>query len=291
MSRIKVVYSVAVLAAGLAFQAGFAQAVSSGAGVQLASAAGTSSSFHATNASAAVIAPPPARAKKTHDSDDSGRILPFSRLAIGTKLGTFGWGGQIATPLTRRLNLRGGADFFNFGYGLTDDGTNYYASMHLKSGTAQVDVFPFRRSSFFISPGVLIFRSNVAATMNIPGGSTFTENNTDYTSDPTNPVNGSGAVTFGRSVMPALTIGFGNMITRRENKHWSAPFEIGAAYTGHYTLGVNLTGSACQPGQGCGSVNDPSIQANVVQETNKINETLKRFQFYPILTSGVAYRF
>jgi hypothetical protein len=256
----------------------------------MASAAGTSSSFHTTDASAAVMVTPPARAQK-NDSGDSGRILPFSRFAFGTKLGTLGWGGQIATPLTRRLTLRGGADFFNFGYGLTDDGTNYYASLHLKSGTAQVDVFPFRRSSFFISPGVLIFRSNVAATMNIPGGGTFTENNTDYTSDPTDPVSGSGAVTFGRSIMPALTLGFGNMIARRENKHWSAPFEVGAAYTGHYNLGVNLTGSACQAGQGCGSVSDPSIQANVVAETNKINEDLKRFQFYPILTSGVAYRF
>jgi hypothetical protein len=290
MSSIKALCGVAVLAVGSAFHAGFAQAVSSYPGVQFASAAGVSSSLSATGASAAVMVPTPARAKK-NDSDDSGRILPFSRFAIGAKLGTLGWGGQIATPLTRRLTLRGGADFFNFGYGLTEDGTNYYASMHLKSGTAQVDAYPFRRSSFHISPGVLILKSNVAATMNIPGGSTFTENNTDYTSDPADPVNGTGGVTFSRSIMPALTIGFGNMITRRESKHWSAPFEIGAAYTGHYTLQSNLTGSACQAGQGCGSVNDPSIQANVVAETNKINEDLKRLQIFPIITAGVAYRF
>jgi hypothetical protein len=288
MLKVKVLCSVAVL--GLGFQAGIAQSILPDLGAQFVSAAGVSSSLNATDASAAVIAVTPASTKKK-GSDDSGPIKPFTRFAIGTKLGTFGWGGQIATPLTRRLTLRGGADFFNFGYGLTNDGTNYYASMHLKSGTAQVDVFPFRHSSFFISPGVLIFKSNVAATMNIPAGSTFTENNTDYTSDPADPVNGNGAVTFGRSIMPALTVGFGNMITRRESKHWSAPFEIGAAYTGHYTLGVNLTGSACQAGQGCGSVNDPSIQANVVAETNKINEDLKRIQIYPIITTGVAYRF
>jgi hypothetical protein len=287
MPRIKVLRAVIVVVCGLGFQAGFAQTVSSG---MMMASAGASSSLNAANASTAVMVTPPVPAKKKV-SDDGGPIRPFSRFAIGTKLGTFGWGGQVATPLTRRLTLRGGADFFNFGYGLTEDGTNYYASLHLKSGTAQVDVYPFRRSSFFVSPGVLIFKNNVAATMNIPAGSTFTENNTDYTSDPSDPVNGSGAVTFGRSIMPALTIGFGNMIPRRESKHWSAPVEIGAAYTGHYALEVNLIGSACQAGQGCGSVNDPSIQANVVAETNKINEDLKRFQFYPIITSGVAYRF
>ncbi len=288
MSRIAVLRRVVALVCGLGLQAGFAQVDSPS--LLMASAAGMSSSLSATNGSTAVMVTPPVPAKK-NVSDDGGSIRPFSRFAIGTKLGTLGWGGQIATPLTRRLTLRGGADFFNFGYGLTDDGTNYYASMHLKSGTAQVDVYPFRRSGFFISPGVLIFKSNVAATMNIPAGSSFTENNTDYTSDPSDPVNGSGGVTFGRSVMPALTLGFGNMIPRRESKHWSAPFEIGAAYTGRYAMQVNLTGSACQAGQGCGSVNDPSIQTNVVAETNKINEDLKRFQIYPIITSGVAYRF
>ena len=277
---------------------GFAQAVSPGPGAQVASAAiaspssvsaGSSSSLNATDASAAVIVVPPAPARKK-DSDASGRILPFSRFAIGTKLGTFGWGGQIATPLARWLTLRGGADFFNFGYGLTSDGTNYYASLHLKSGTAQVDVYPFRRGGFFISPGILIFKSNAAATMNIPGGSTFTENHVDYTSDPSDPVIGTGSVTFIRSIMPMVTLGFGNMIPRRESKHWSAPFEFGAAYTGHYTMQVNFAGSACQQGV-CMSVSNPTIQQNVVQQTNKINEDLKHFQLYPIITSGVAYRF
>lgn len=297
MSIIKIQCYALGLVCGLAFQTGFAQAVSPGAEIASAavvspsSGASSSSTSTATDASAAVIAVPPAAKAKNKDSDDNGRVLPFSRFAIGTKLGTFGWGGQIATPITGWMNLRGGADFFNFGYGLSNDGTNYYASLHLKSGTVQADIYPFRRGGFHISPGVLIFRSNVGATMNIPGGSTFTENNVNYTSDPADPVNGSGALTFSRQIMPALTFGFGNMIPRRESKHWSAPFEIGAAYTGHYAMQVNLTGSACQPGTGCGSVNDPSIQANVVQETNKINEDFKHFQFYPIITSGVSYRF
>lgn len=289
MSAIKVLSSITVLVCLSA-----AAQVAPVPGAQIASAvadsaSSSSSSGSAIDASAAVMVVPPVRAKK--DSGDTGPILPFSRIAIGTKLGTLGWGGQIATPITRRFTLRGGADFFNFGYGLTSDGTNYYASLHMKSGTVQVDVYPFRRASFHVSPGIMIFKPNVAASMNIPGGNTFTENDTDYISDPNDPVTGTGALTFQRSVMPMLTLGFGNMITRRENRHWSAPFEIGLAYTGHAMLNVNLTGSACQAEQGCGSVNDPSIQANVVQQTNKINEDMKRFQIYPIITSGVAYRF
>ena len=108
--------------------------------------------------------------------------------------------------------------------------------------------------------------------------------------DPNDPVNGSGSILFSRTAMPKLTMGFGNMIKRRENQHWSVPFEIGAAYTGHDTIQFNLAGSACQQGI-CQSVNNPSIQQNVTQEQNKINEEAKRFQIYPILTTGVSYRF
>jgi hypothetical protein len=277
------------LVAGLSSKPGFAE---NGLVAPANFAANGSSALSMANASvsssAVVVLPPPVPAR--NPTQEGGRVRPFSRIAFATNVGTLGWGGQIATPITRWLNLRGGADFFNFGYGLTSDGTNYYASLHVKSGIAQVDFFPFRHSGFHISPGVLVFKSNAAASMNVPGGSTFSENDTNYTSDPTDPVNGTGTVTFTRSIMPAATFGFSNMIARRENRHWSVPIEMGAAYTGHYAMQANLTGSACQQG-GCGSVAEPSIQLNVVQQQNKINEQMKHFQLYPILTTGVSFRF
>jgi len=265
---------------------------------QMASVSGpvsdaVSSSSSASEAPAAIVATPPALPVKSkkNASNEEIRIFPFSRVAIGAKLGTLGWGGQIATPIFRRLNLRGGADILNLGYGLTSDGTNYYASAHLKSGTVQADIYPFAHSSFHISPGVMIFRNSLNASLNVPGGNSFSVGDTDYTSDPSDPVNGSGSIQFGRTNMPLLTIGFGNMITRRENRHLSIPFEIGAAYTGQNTIQINMQGSVCQPGQGCGSANDPTFQQNVQQQQAKINEDLKRIQFYPVLTTGVAYRF
>ncbi len=248
----------------------------------------SSSSTGSSTSSAIIATQPPLSAKSL--SDEELPIRPFSRLAIGTKIGTTGWGGQIATPLARWLNLRGGANFLNRGYGLTRDGSNYYGSLHLKSGSVQADVYPFHRSSFHVSPGVLILHSTAAVTMQVQGGNTFTENDVDYTSDPSDPVHANGTLTIGRTVMPALTIGFGNMITRREHSHWSVPFEIGAAYTGHNTVQFNLAGSVCSP-DGCGSVNDPSVRKNIDLQQAKINEDAKRFQIYPIITTGVSYRF
>jgi hypothetical protein len=246
----------------------------------------SSSSSAAGDAAAIISTQPPAQPI----ANEEIRLFPFSRVAIGSKMGTTGWGGQIATPIVRRINLRGGFDIFNLGYGLTSDGTNYYASAHLKSGTIQADIYPFAHGSFHVSPGVMIFRNSLTASLSVPAGGSFSVGDTDYTSDPSDPVSGTGLIQFGRTYMPLFTIGFGNMIPRRESRHLSFPFELGAAYTGQNTIAINMQGSVCNS-QGCGSANDATFQQNVQQQQAKINEEMKKYQIYPVLTTGVAYRF
>jgi hypothetical protein len=278
--------ALAVVFAGATAVAQSTQVASAGYAEASGPVSSASSSSSASDAAAIVATPQP----RVRPANQEMRIRPFSRVAFGSKLGTLGWGGQIATPITRRINLRGGVDIFNLGLGLTSDGTDYYASAHLKSGTIQADIYPFAHGSFHVSPGVMIFRNSVTASLNVPGGNSFSVGDTDYTSDPSDPVNGTGAIHFGRSTMPMLTIGFGNMIPRHENRHLSFPVELGAAYTGQNTIAINMQGGVCND-QGCGSANDPDFQQNVQQQQAKINEQMKRIQVYPILTTGVAYRF
>jgi hypothetical protein len=289
---------VAGLVAGVGAQAGMAQAASATSSnpvLQMASAptmiaaAGVSSSVNdadAAPAAAAVatvpVTPPAKNSKKQH-------VRPFSRIAIGTKSGTLGLGGQIATPLASWLTLRGGADFFSFGLTEGIDGATYGGNVSLKSGIACVDIFPFGHG-LHISPGIQIFHSTIGATMNVPGGNTFSMGDSSYTSDPNDPVTGNGSIVFSRSIMPSLTVGFGNIITRKDRSHWSVPFEVGAAYTAHYTMQLNLAGSVCSQGF-CQSVGASSVQQSVTQEQSDLNEAAKHYQLYPIISSGIAYRF
>jgi hypothetical protein len=261
-----------------------------GAGHGVAQQMAFSSSAEGSEAAASrAIVATQQRLPRTTEPLEDRPVRPFSRIAIGTRMGTLGYGAQIATPLTSHLNLRGSANFFNFGYGMGVDGADYNSELHLKSGMVSVDYYPFH-STFHISPGFMIFKSTMGGTMNVPGGNSFSLGEANYTSDPNDPVHGTGAITFGRSIMPALTIGFGNMIPRRERSHWSVPMDLGLAYTGQNSMHINLAGSACQQGF-CMSTSDPNIQQNVVQEQNELNESMKRFKIYPILTTGVAYRF
>lgn len=306
MSGCKVLCAVMALVGGLGAQAAWAQAGSSedpaervqlvapkiaeadGTGPSITTR-GVSSSVNDTDAapaSAAVavvpVAAPVQNSNKLH-------VRPFSRIAIGSKSGTLGLGGQIATPLASWLTLRGGADFFSFGLTESIDGATYGGNVALKSGIACVDIFPFGHG-LHISPGILIFHSTIGATMNVPGGNTFSMGDSSYTSDPNDPVTGSGGIFFSRSIMPSLTLGFGNMITRKDRSHWSVPFEVGAAYTGHYTMQLNLAGSVCSQGV-CQSTSNSSVQSSVTQEQNDLNEAAKHYQLYPIISSGIAYRF
>jgi hypothetical protein len=198
-----------------------------------------------------------------------------------------GLGGQIATPLTNWLVLRGGAQLFNFNDGLAVDGANYQGLAKLKFGQLSLDIFPFR--GFHISPGFLYNHSWFSASMSVPAGTSFTLGGNTYTSSTTDPVTGNANIVFARSIMPALTLGFGNMITRGR-KHWTVPFEVGAAYTGPYSMKLAVQGSACIV-YGCMSTSTPLIQQSVVQEQSSLNETMKHFQLYPIVSSGISYRF
>ncbi|MDP9038686.1 MAG: hypothetical protein M3O02_05340 [Acidobacteriota bacterium] len=216
-------------------------------------------------------------------------VRPFSKLAVGVEGGTLGVGVQLATPLTRTLTLRGGADFLNFGYGLAIDASQYEGQAHLRSGHVSIDWHPLG-GGFRISPEALLFESAFSASVYVTGGKSFELGSTSYISSASDPVHGSASISMSHHIMPALTIGWGNMLGQR-SRRWSVPFEIGAAYTGHYTVSLELAGTACLTTFTCMSTGSPQVQSSRQQQENDLNETMKRFQIYPILSTGFAYRF
>lgn len=221
------------------------------------------------------------------------RPIAFSTVAVGAKVGVLGIGFEAATPLSEHLNLRAGANFFNYNDTLTSDGLTYNANLRFRSSEASVDYFPWAKS-FHISPGALLYNGNqITANANVPGGQTFTLNNTTYTSSATDPVSGTGGVTFNKAA-PKLTVGWGNLVPR-SGRHFSVPVELGFAYVGDPKVALNLNGTACYSYEGtpyCANVaTDPTIHANVVAQQQKIQNDAAPARFFPILSAGFAYRF
>lgn len=214
---------------------------------------------------------------------------PFDAVGIGVKASLLGFGGEAATPLSRHFNLRGGVNLFGYDRAFHKDGVDYAGQIHFRSGEAHFDWFPFG-GSFHLSPGALIYNGNqVTANASVSGGQSFTLNGTTYTSDPADPVVGTGKISFSKAG-PMLTMGFGNLVPRRHR--FSVPFEIGAIYAGAPTMALNLTGSACDSsGQNCSSIaTDPTLQSNVQAEREKINKDVAPLKFYPVISLGFGVK-
>lgn len=227
----------------------------------------------------------------TIDSAQTESTKPFSRLGAAIKISTLGAGLEAATTLTSRSNLRGGFNIFSYDHTFNKDGVDYAGQLRFRSAEAHYDWFPFA-GSFHLSPGVLIYNGNrISASASVPGGKTFTLNQTTYTSDPNNPINGSGKVDFIKAG-PMFTIGWGNLLPRN-HRHFSVPVEVGLIYTGAPRTALNLQGGACDAsGLICFPVgSDPNFQANVQAEQTKLNKDMSAFKVYPVISAGFGFNF
>lgn len=221
---------------------------------------------------------------------------PFSRLAFGGGISPLGINLQAAVNANRYMNLRGVGNVFSYSVNnISTNGMNLNGKLNFASAGASVDFYPFPNHGFRLSPGTLFYNQNaVTANLTVTGGTSFTLNDITYYASSTNPITGSGSLGL-HSQNPAFTIttGWGNMIPR-SGKHWSFPFEIGAAMIGAPSVNVALTGGqACNAqGQNCVNVaTDPNVQANLQAQITKYQNDVNSFRFFPILTFGTAYSF
>jgi hypothetical protein len=216
---------------------------------------------------------------------------PFSRLGIGVKISLLGAGVEAATPITANSNLRGGFNIFSYDQNFNEDGITYDGQLRLRSAEAHYDWFPFH-GSFHVSPGVLVYNGNqVTANASVPGGSTFTLNDTTYTSSPTDPITGTGKVDFIKAG-PMFTVGWGNLLPRN-HRHFSFPVELGVIYTGAPRTALSMGGTACDStGLNCLDVSsNAAFQADVQAQQNKFNKDISPFRFYPVISAGFAVNF
>jgi len=235
-------------------------------------------------AEAAVVEQSPAPAQ-------SGRMFA-TKVGVGVKMSLLGVGVEAATPITYHTNLRAGFNTFSYSRGFTNDGTNYAASLTFRSFETHFDWFPFG-GGFHLSPGAMLYNGNqIKANATVPGTQSFTLGGTTYTSDPANPIGGTGKIGF-NSAAPLFTLGWGNLVSRKENKHISIPVELGMMFQGSPKATLNLAGNVCDSnGLNCHNVaGDTTFQSNVIAQQNKLNNDMSFFKVYPIISVGFGYKF
>lgn len=211
-------------------------------------------------------------------------------VGIGANISTLGLGGQVAVGLKRKLDLRGGVNFFRLTRTKTSNGITYDAGVHLGNGDVLLDWFPWA-NSFHLTPGFLVYNGNkITGDANVAGGQSFTLNNFTYYSSTTNPVTGTGSIEVNK-VAPMILFGWGTLVPR--TKHWSVNFDAGVVFWGSPKVTLNFTGDVCGfRDVFCRSIaSDPTVQANIKAQEAKYNSDASSYKVFPVLSFGVGYRF
>jgi hypothetical protein len=233
-------------------------------------------------------APPDAAAPP---SPQTGDQKPLPRFGIAVSAGTLGAGIQVATAIAKHTNIRGGFNYFSYSLSGTDSNNNLSYNGKVRPESGEILLDQYLAGPVHISGGALIYDGfQATGTVHEPGGTSFTLNGSTYYSSPSDPVTGTGTIGV-RKIAPELLLGFGNLLPR-SSRHFTVNFDIGVAFQGSPTTTLNLLGSTCvTPTSGCSTISsNSSVQSNVTAEQTKISNTLKPFQFYPIIRISFGYK-
>jgi hypothetical protein len=226
-----------------------------------------------------------------------GQVVPagygeryLTRLSFGGSVSTIGTGGELATNLPYHLDARVFGNFTDFDWKLTRSGFYVVVNIGMANTGALVDFYPWK--ALRISPGVLFYNTNrIRGDVRAENGATFTINNVNYASLDSNPVHGIGRLQLGGTGFMATT-GWGHYVARNE-KHWSYPVEVGAAFIDTPVATFNLYGDVCNAqGHDCmPAASFPGFESNLAAQLASWNRTVSPFHVYPLVQAGVAYTF
>lgn len=193
-------------------------------------------------------------------------------VAVGLKASTLGVGAEIVTGLTPHINLRGVVNGFQYTRNATHNTINYQGKLNLFTAGAILDFMPAADGKFRFSLGGL-YDGNKLDLTGSPSAGSYVINGVTYTAAQAGTVTGS--VKFNQFA-PYVGLGYGNAIA---DSGWSLSFDAGAMYQGTAKTTLSATGAAA------------GLAANVAAEQIKLQNSLKNYKWWPVVSLGVDYSF
>lgn len=186
----------------------------------------------------------------------------FQPFTVGAQVGTTGYGGGADWRFMNHLGVGAAFDTFIYNYHGTIESGTYELHLRLQTEPLTLNVYPWKRSSFHVSVGVL-----------------FNQNRLSGSSSDTITINGN---TYGEPIIsikqnaenPYLTVG-GNLYFDHGH-HVSLGGELGFIYTGRPNVFFTATGIS---------------QADQETEQAKIQHYANDFKFWPVAKISLNYSF
>ncbi len=196
-------------------------------------------------------------------------------VAVGATAGTSGVGLDVQVKLGPIFTLRGSLDRLTHSADESYDGVDYNADLTFDTVGAFIDMHPMG-NGLLISGGAYLGDRDIAlaATPTGPveiGGQT-------YSSSQVGTLNG--AVKLG-DVAPFVGLGWDDTFYR--NSRWGIRAIVGVAWSDEPEVALTSTGGSLS--------NDPTFQARLRDESQRITEETEGYGLFPIIQVGLNYKF
>ena len=215
---------------------------------------------------------------KTTNLQDNNR-----NWAVVANASTLGLGGSIVAKIQPQLNGRVGVNAFGFGLDYEETRGSYDADVNLFNVATAIDYYPFKKSGFYTSLGVVYTNNNADGVAQASSIFDVEVAGLDITADELLDVNADFETS--NNFAPYLGIGWGNPVSGKLG-FWA---NVGVMFPGspkielspNYKVDRNLLSAEVQQ----------EIQDSLLEEEQAIEEDLDRFDIYPIISLGLSYSF
>lgn len=200
-------------------------------------------------------------------------LIPGISLTPEISVSTLGIGPELDARIDGLpFGLRAGGNFFSLTRNISSNDIEYHGKADLSSGGLTLDWYPFL-SGFRLSGGARL-NGNKATVDALPNGSTVTVNHVAYSTAGSSL---SGQITF-KDVAPYAGLGYSA----------SLPFgltlglDAGAMFQGTPRTSLTAQGPITQL---------PGFGANLAAETASLQDKVKDFTIYPVVSFTIGWRF
>ena len=216
------------------------------------------------------------------------QIAPAKKTAVNASLAvrvsTLGLGVEGSALVAPQIGLRLGYNGYSYSHTQTSKDVMYDGKLKLSNVSALADVYPMKSGSFHLTGGV-VFNSNTITAYGKPsstnGTQTYTLNGMTYSAADVGTLDGR--ATFSHTA-PYLGIGFGKPAGASPVQFL---FDVGVVFQGKPHLSLARSGGL--------TVTDPvlnnEINAAVNAQRDQTQSDLNKFQYYPVVSVGLAYHF
>ena len=206
------------------------------------------------------------------------------KISLAARISTLGVGVEGSVLVAPSVALRVGYNGYSYSHTQTSQDVTYDGKLKLSNVSALADVYPSKNGGFHFTAG-LVFNSNTITAQGKPsvsgGTQTYTLNGMTYSAADVGTLNGR--ATFSKTA-PYLGVGFGKPAG---GSMLQFLLDIGVVFQGKPHLSLARRGGLV--------VTDPAlnnqINAAVNAQRDKTQSDLNKFQYYPVVSVGLAYHF